>query len=330
MGRPRLDRPNYRLRKNRAGFWEIHWTEDGRTRRFSVRTSDPVEARKRADQFVAQRDLIRIDEPTVSAICNAYLETRKPHLARPENLEFSLARIKDGLGNIHPSMISQTTVNEYARKRKRANATVVRELKCLRAALAWARDNLGTPAPRFRMPVPDSQPRNRWLTKDEARKLIAACTAHHIELFVRLALATGARSNAILELTWDRVDLDKGRINLGESVGKKRRAIVPVNDQLKAALHDAANIRATDHVIEYHGKPVGSIKKSLARAGETAGVGRIGSHVLRHTAATWMVQDGIPYEQIARYLGATVAMVENTYGHHSPDYLARASKALEF
>lgn len=289
-----------------------------------------MEARRRADQFVAQRNIVRVDEPTVSAICDAYLATRKPHLARPENLEFSLARIKAGLGNIHPSMISQTAVNEYARKRKRANATIVRELKCLRAALAWARDNLDTPSPRFRMPVPDSQPRNRWLTKDEARNLINACKAHHVELFVRLALATGARSNAILELTWDRVDLEGGRINLGESVGKKRRAIVPVNDQLRAALEQAQNIKVTAYVIEFNAKPVGSIKKSLARAGENAGLGRIGSHVLRHTAATWMVQDGIPYEQIARYLGATVAMVETVYGHHAPSYLAEASKALEF
>ena len=266
----------------------------------------------------------------MSAICDAYYQIRRPHLARPDNLKFSLAPIKAELGNLHPSMISQKTIDAYASSRGRANATIMRELKCLRAALAWGRDNLNTPAPRFRMPVKDSKPRDRWLTKAEARRLVDACESPHIELFVQIALATGARSNAICELTWRQVDLESGRINFGEDVGKKRRAVVPINNQLRAALVQAANIRTTDYVIEYHKQQVKDVRGALTRAARKAGLGKLGKHALRHTAATWMVMDGRPYQEIARYLGATVAMIERVYGHHNPDWLKSASESLEF
>jgi len=53
-------------------------------------------------------------------------------------------------------------------------------------------------------------------------------------------------------------------------------------------------------------------------------------HVLRHTAATWLVMDGVPLAEVARLLGNSEAMVENVYGKHSPDYLRRAVGVLSF
>jgi integrase len=51
-------------------------------------------------------------------------------------------------------------------------------------------------------------------------------------------------------------------------------------------------------------------------------------HVLRHTAVTWMVQENVPMQMIARFAGVSVAMIEKRYGHHSPDYLRQAANAL--
>lgn len=110
----------------------------------------------------------------------------------------------------------------------------------------------------------------------------------------------------------------------------ERRARVPMNDQAHAALCAAAEIRTTDNVIEFRGRPVKSLKKGLAETARLAGVEGVTPHVLRHTAATWMVQDGRPDEETARYLGTTAAMVQRVYGHHSPDFLKAASQALEF
>jgi integrase len=86
-------------------------------------------------------------------------------------------------------------------------------------------------------------------------------------------------------------------------------------------------VAVSDHVIEFRGKPVISIKTGFATASRLAGV-PCTPHVLRHSAATHMVMAGVPMVEIARMLGDTVAMVESTYGKHSPDFLRRAADAL--
>jgi integrase len=51
-------------------------------------------------------------------------------------------------------------------------------------------------------------------------------------------------------------------------------------------------------------------------------IGRSHPHVLRHSRATHLLQDGVPIFDVARLLGDTVATVERVYGHHSADHLA--------
>lgn len=51
-------------------------------------------------------------------------------------------------------------------------------------------------------------------------------------------------------------------------------------------------------------------------------------HVLRHTSATWLVQAGVPLWEVAGFLEMTVEMVKRIYGHHAPEHLQRAARAL--
>lgn len=82
-------------------------------------------------------------------------------------------------------------------------------------------------------------------------------------------------------------------------------------------------------MVEYHGRGIGDPRGGVARAAARAGLGRIGKHALRHTAATWMILERETFEEVARFLGTTVAMIERVYGHHHPDFLRGAAKALE-
>lgn len=328
MPRPRLDRPRYTLRRNRSGRYAVYWTEGGQTRSVSTGQRDEGLARIWMDRFIAGRDQPQPSlEPTIAEIRGGYAQAR----GQPANFLASTKPILAHLGNLTPGMISEVTINGYVRHRaNRANDTIRTELKYLLAMCRWAEKVWKTTPLRFEMPLPPSPPRDRWLTKAEARLLLDATERPHTRLFILLALTTAQRSIAICDLTWDRVDFDGGLIAFGEGRGKKRRSIVPMNNQLRDALVQAYMGRTCAYVVEWAGEKVTNPRKGVSRSAERAGLGRLGKHVLRHTAATWMVMEGISEDEIARYLGTTAAMVRRVYGKHSPTYLRAASQALEF
>ena len=165
----------------------------------------------------------------------------------------------------------------------------------------------------------------------EAQRLLDAASMPHSKLFIRLALATAGRASALLELTWDRVDLDARRIDLRDPNRprtRKGRARVPINDSLFDALMEAKESATSPYVIEWGGERVLSVKKGVSAAARRAGV-KCSPHVLRHTAAVWMAEDGVPMQQIAQYLGHDDSRTtERVYARFSPDYLRDAAKAL--
>jgi integrase len=135
---------------------------------------------------------------------------------------------------------------------------------------------------------------------------------------------------AILDLTWDRVDFERGIIRLG--TGEKRRkgrATVPMTERSRAELLEAAKARTCDHVIEFAGSKVARIAKAFRRNAGAAGLQWCTPHVLRHTAAVWMAEAGVPMSQIAQVLGHTDSRsTERVYARYSPDYLRVAVSAL--
>ena len=157
--------------------------------------------------------------------------------------------------------------------------------------------------------------------------LLDKAKSPHIRMFIQLAVSTAARSGAILDLTWPQIDFEKRLIDFGRGFGNKRRAIVPMNDDLYEELKKAKELAQTEHVIEFNGKRIKSVKGAFWLLCNDCGI-KASPHVLRHTAATWLVMDGVPLREVARLLGNSEAMVEQVYGKHSPDYLQRAVNSL--
>ena len=136
-------------------------------------------------------------------------------------------------------------------------------------------------------------------------------------------------SGAILDLTWTQIDFDRKLIDFGRGWGNKRRTVVPINDELYESLKTARELAQSDYVVEYHNKQVASVKTGFRRPCKDCGI-VASPHVLRHTAATWLVMDGVPLAEVARLLGDSQMTVEKVYGKHAPDFLRRAVNALKF
>ncbi len=99
-----------------------------------------------------------------------------------------------------------------------------------------------------------------------------------------------------LDLTWDRIDFERGQIlldNPDRDRTAKGRAVVPMNASARAALLEAKEAALSDYVIEWAGQKVGSVKKGIRAIGKAAKVGVVSPHDFRHSAAVWMAEDGV-------------------------------------
>lgn len=317
----------YRLVKHRGQYSLAYGTP---RRRIATGTND----RGRAEAIAGEiwRRLNRPAQERVSDLWPVYAADR---LSSPE----AKVRARSLWKNLEPHFgyklgkaITKADCRAYTEMRKRlgkSNSTIRTELEALRACLRW---HYGDNAPEITAPPP-SKPRDRYLTKAERDRLLEKIETPHVRLFVVLALTTGARMSAILDLTWDRVSFTHGTIDLnpaGRDITNKRRTVVPMNSRARVELEKAHKGAMTDHVIEYAGKPVKSVKRAIAAAARRAGV-PCSPHVFRHTAAVWMAEADVPMDKIAQYLGHTSTRVTYaTYARFSPRYMADGAAALDW
>lgn len=344
MPRPKSEQPTYSLTQ-RGGVYYVGWWQDGRARRISCRTSDKGEARRFLAEFKAGLDAPAIpSSPTIGAVLEGYRADRI-RVTHSATITYDCRSLERHLADLPVVLLADEQIDRYTAARRQEGAggasakyrtqvrplsdgTLVRELGTLRAALAWAvRKKWISAAPVVDRPSAP-RARERWLTHAEASMLLESAHAAHVRVFIALALYTGARAGALLELTWQRVDLAAGTINLGEARGRKRRPTIPLTGELRAILEPAAAAATSPFVIEFGGAPVASIKTGFKAAARRAKLERVTPHILRHTAATWMVQRNVPTPMIAAWLGNTEAMIEKVYGHHSPEWLQQAAAAL--
>ena len=322
--------PEYRAKLYRGKFYAVWTDKAGRTKRQALRTTDREEADRRIADF--RRDMTAPMGSTVADYVQAYLDYKEGRIRDHMRLVGAWNNAKKTFGPLRPDQVTPELSEAYADHRRamgRSDGTILKEINVVRQALNW---NNVTSA-RFDAPSAPP-PRDRYLTKDEARALLKGCFQPHVKLFVRLALQTAARRSAILDLTWDRVDFDHGRIYLnrpGEQNRKRRALSVPINDQLRAELLIAKESAQTPYVIEYAGERVLNVKRGFAGAVRRAGLEDVTPHDLRHTAAVWMAEAGISFEEIAQYLGHSSTKVTfSVYARFSPTHLQRASRSLEF
>ena len=273
-------------------------------------------------------------DATVAEILAAYLADYRARKGRVTHW-YGVALTRE-LGDLRPADITDPVIYAYIDRRRtegRSDGTIRRELAgTLRPALALvARWGWIDKAPYIPAPA-EPPPRDRWLTREQWAEFRTACaTTPHLETFAVLALYTASRTGAILSLPWAGVNWDLELIDFGADAfagTKKRRGVVPMSAPVREQLETVWRWRTTDQVIEWRGRPVASVKNAFGRAAERAGVAWLHPHLLRHTAATWMAIDGVPIEEIARFLADDIHTTEKRYAKFSPDYLRRAANSL--
>lgn len=315
------------------GQFALTFERDGRRHRYTLNTDDAREANRIAPALYAE--LTKPQGRTVADLWSAYCVDKagKPIAT---TMKYTWKAIGPHFGHRDGEDVTKAECLAYIAERRaqgKSDGTTHTELGHLRTVLVWAQKNrLIAHAPDIERPNKPA-PKDRHLTKDEVRAMLAAASLPHVKLSIHLMLATAARIGAILELTWDRVDMTRRLIylhNPDERGRRKGRATIPINDTLFAVLQDAKGGAMSECVVEWAGKRVLSVKKSIATAAKAAGLEEVSPHVFRHTSAVWMAEAGIPITEIAQFLGhSNPSITYRVYARYSPNHLRNAAKTLE-
>lgn len=341
--------PRY-LKRDDRGTYYVHWTENRIGKRVSTRTKDLAEAEAFLAEWLRQT---KLEAGTASAtVADCWKVYDREHVQKVvlerKKAEYYWSLLEPVFGTIAVSDLSQDKIDVYCQRRSATvkPSTIRNELGYLIAAINFCTvkpHKLVEPAvaegviDALKLP-PAGEPRDRWLRMNEMEALHAAARAMRVgerlsrgERFLWLALETAARKEAILELTWDRVDFEMGTIDFnvpGRKLTKKRRANVPMSKALRSMLERAYREREGDLVMDNKAEIWATVQSIVIRAGlapkQKIATGTkpkatgISPHVFRHTAATHMARRGVPLWVIARVLGNTLAVVEKTYAKWQP------------
>ena len=313
------------------GRYVVSWWLDGKRKRYRLDALTAKDAEREAIDVI-RREVAAPAGTTIADLWEGYRREKEGRRVAVAMLHEWKA-VGPHFGHLRPDQVTTETCRAYTAKRRKSgkhDGTIWTELGHLRTVLLWA---VGPGnAPKIERPAKPA-PRERYLTRAEIARLLDAPAAAHIRYAIHLMLATGARVGAVLELTWDRVDFERGQINLrtSDTGPRKGRAIVPMNAGLRAALTVARAEARSDYVIEWAGGPVANIKTGFNAAVKAAGLKGVSPHVLRHTAAVHMVEAGVPMAEVAQMLGhSNTAVTERVYGRFSPTHLRRAADVLDF
>ena len=208
-------------------------------------------------------------------------------------------------------------------------ATVNRRLSVLRNLLRMARDEwqwIDT-IPKVRM-LGGEVERDRWLTRAEADRLIAAC-APHLAALVRYALATGCRASEITGLEWERVDLARCTAWINQTKNGTPRG-VPLNEDAVQVLREQLG-KHPRFVFTHRGSP---IRWELTNSGWHSALARAGIkdfrfHDLRHTWASWHRQAGTSCDELKDLGGWKSRQMVDRYAKFATENLLAAASRIE-
>lgn len=144
-------------------------------------------------------------------------------------------------------------------------------------------------------------------------------------LAVALMVATGVRVNEVVGIRCQDIDLP-GRAMRLLGKGRRERQVFLTNDWITSftgAYIDARSTINPQHprlLFNLHYDPLTppAMRSRLAKAASAAGLGRrVTPHMLRHTAATQLIEAGVDIRYIQRLLGHASLSTTEIYTHVS-------------
>lgn len=316
--------------------WFVDLAINGRRIRKSTGTQDKKQAQEFHDRLKAdlwrQSSFGEKPSRTWEDAVKKYLVEK----ADKKSLEHDKAMLRWALPYLKGkalTSINQQVIDDLIEKRRIgrsdrtkngcSNATINRHMEAiqrvLNCAIAW---EWITTAPAIRH-LKESEGRLRWLTREEADRLLSELS-YNLKQMARFTLSTGLRENNVLELQWSQIDMERRAMWIHADQSKNARSLaVPLSKSAMEVLTEQQGIHES-LVFSYAGKQVAKASSaSWYRALKRAGLDDFTWHGLRHTWASWHVQNGTPLEVLQKLGGWSSLQMVMRYAHLSPGLLAQ-------
>jgi integrase len=225
------------------------------------------------------------------------------------------------LGRVDRDLVERIT--QARRKDGVSNGTVNRMLSLLRSVLRSAAYDWEwlERVPKVRL-LPEGKGRTRYLTSEEARRLLAELPPH-LAAMARFTMLTGLRQGNVRELCWSQVDLPRGLVWVHAEQAKGGKGIAcPLTAEAVEVLRAEAG-KHERFVFTYRGSPIRWVNNTAWKAAlRRARIENFRWHDLRHTWATFHMQAGTPLHVVQQLGGWSSSQMTQRYAHLTPGHLA--------
>ena len=212
----------------------------------------------------------------------------------------------------------------------RANRVIEVLRKAMNLAIRWGWRSDNPASGVHRNP---EEGRERYLTRDEVGRLMAALSAHRERTSataIRLMLLTGCRRGEALAAGWAEFDLAAG-VWIKPSAHTKQRKVHRA--KLSGAAIDILRAWQTAASGEFvfpgqTGRPLSDVKRTWEAVRREADLEGVRLHDLRHTYASILASDGQSLLTIGRMLGHTQTQTTARYSHLMDDPLREAAESI--
>lgn len=225
---------------------------------------------------------------------------------------------------VYLDQIDRRRIGEFVTKRKHqgvSDTSVLRNLAFFSSlcsmAIRWGWLDANPIRAYDKRTLKQSKPRTRFLSQDEYRSLLAASSAHVRDAIV-LAVETGLRRSEQFSLEWRQIDWERREVVLEVTKTETPRR-VPLSPKALSWLRSQWERIDPDVTRFVHEKPDHSryvdMHRGFLNACGRAGIENLRWHDLRHTFASWFVQNGGELYHLSRILGHTTLAMTTRYGH---------------
>lgn len=211
------------------------------------------------------------------------------------------------------------------------------ELRTLRAAFFYAvRWEMLKANPFSHVPlcrIPERSP--AFFTASDFQALISTIKERWLRSVIVLAACTGMRRGEIANLKWGDISTPERVVRIQSDstfrtkAGKRR--VIPLNNAAVRLLSELRQCEQTEYVVTLNGKKIRDVwitrrfKQYLRRLGFKEGYH---FHSLRHTFASWLVQNSVPIYEVQQLMGHSSVRVTEIYSHLAPSQLHSTVEGL--